>query len=83
MDTGARLIGINNRNLASFETDIQTAIDLVARMGTDQIAVAASGIQDRQDIESNLKVGIYNFLIGEHLVRKEDPAAFLRKLKGA
>lgn len=83
MAAGARLIGINNRNLASFETDLRTAVRLVARMGTDHVPVAASGIQERRDIELNLTAGIFNFLIGEHLVRKDDPAAFLRILRGA
>jgi indole-3-glycerol phosphate synthase len=82
MDVGARLIGINNRNLASFDTDIRTAMDLVARMGKGQVPVAASGIRERRDIELNLTAGIHNFLIGEHLVRKDDPAAFLRALRG-
>ncbi|MCP4692651.1 MAG: indole-3-glycerol phosphate synthase TrpC [Desulfobacterales bacterium] len=77
---GARLIGINNRNLASFETDIRTAMTLSSLLRPDQIPVAASGIQGRKDIEQNLDVGIHNFLIGESLVRSEDPQRFLRSL---
>lgn len=80
---GARLIGINNRNLQSFDTDIGTAPAIAARMNPDQIAVAASGIASRDDIERNLRAGIYNFLIGESLVRAADPAAMLRALRGA
>lgn len=82
MAVGARLIGINNRNLASFDTDLRTAVELRARMGKDRVAVAASGIQERRDIEMNLRAGIFNFLIGEHLVRKDDPSGFLRILRG-
>ncbi len=77
---GAKLIGINNRNLASFETNIQTAMDLASRLGPDQIPVAASGIQGRKDIEQNLEAGIRNFLIGESLVRSNDPRTFLQHL---
>jgi indole-3-glycerol phosphate synthase len=44
--------------------------------------VAASGIRSRADIEAAGAAGIYSFLIGEHLVRAEDPAGFLRELKG-
>ena len=80
-EAGARLIGINNRNLVSFDTDIGRATALVARFGAGQIPVAASGIASRDDIERNLEAGIHNFLIGESLVRAEDPAAFLRYLR--
>lgn len=78
---GARLIGINNRNLTSFETDTQTAAILAGELGPDQVAVAASGISDRRDIEIGIKAGIYNFLIGESLVRSPDPVAMMQALK--
>lgn len=77
---GAVLIGINNRNLKSFDTDIQTAMEMVARFSTGQVPVAASGIASRADIEVNLKAGIRNFLIGETLVRADDPEGVLRSL---
>jgi indole-3-glycerol phosphate synthase len=76
----AKLIGINNRNLQTFHTDIATSTQLVSQLSPDQIPVAASGIQNRQDIDRLLTSGIFNFLIGESLVRSEDPAAFLRTL---
>jgi indole-3-glycerol phosphate synthase len=77
---GAKLIGINNRNLQSFETDIRISMRLAEKLSSEQIPVAASGIQDRDDIENNLKVGIRNFLIGESLVRSQDPVFFLKTL---
>lgn len=80
-ETSARLVGINNRNLKSFETDIRTASTLAGRLGPGRIPVAASGISSRKDIEQNLQSGIFHFLIGESLVRAEDPAGFLRELK--
>jgi indole-3-glycerol phosphate synthase len=80
--SGARLIGINNRDLSSFQTDTRRAVDLIHHLVPGQIPVAASGIHGRDDIEAGLKAGIHNFLIGEHLVRSEDPAARLRKLRG-
>lgn len=79
---GARLIGINNRDLQTFDTDIGTAPAIAARMGPGQIVVAASGIETREDIERNLRAGIFNFLVGEKLVRAEDPTAALRALRG-
>ena len=79
-DSGARLIGINNRNLKSFDTDIATAIDLVKGLAPDQIPVAASGIQTKEDIERTRKAGIRHFLIGEGIVRSADPAKFIQSL---
>ena len=77
---GAKLIGINNRNLSSFETDIKTATRLASLLDPDQIPVAASGIRNRQDIETSQHFGISNFLIGESLVRAKNPQAFLKGL---
>lgn len=76
----AKLIGINNRNLSSFETDIHNAIRLASRLQSDQTPVAASGISSREDILKNRECGINNFLIGESLIRAEDPAEFIRSL---
>jgi indole-3-glycerol phosphate synthase len=77
----ASLIGINNRNLRSLDTDTGTAVAMAARLSPGQIPVAASGIRNRSDIEKNLRAGISNFLIGEHLVRSNDPEAHLKTLK--
>ncbi|MEE8400283.1 MAG: indole-3-glycerol phosphate synthase TrpC [Desulfobacterales bacterium] len=81
--SGARLIGINNRNLKSFDTDIQTAISMVSSLSSDQIPVAASGIHTPEDIERNLQSGIHNFLIGESLVKAPDTVAFIKALLAA
>jgi len=79
---GARLIGINNRNLQSFETDIDIAIRMKSLLNNDQIAVAASGIRTRKDIEKIKDSEILNFLIGESLVRAKHPREFLESLHG-
>jgi indole-3-glycerol phosphate synthase len=79
---GGRLIGINNRDLSTFQTDIGTSVRLAGRLAPGQVAVAESGIRDRKDIEVLLDAGIWNFLIGESLVRAPDPEAFLRRLLG-
>ncbi len=81
-DAGSRLIGINNRNLATFDTDLQTAMGLKALLQPDEVPVAASGISGRDDVVRNLEGGIFNFLIGESLVRAQDRTAFLRSLMG-
>jgi indole-3-glycerol phosphate synthase len=79
---GARLVGINNRNLSTFETDIAIAMDLVARLSPGQVPVAASGISGPADIQQNLDAGIFNFLVGESIVRSGDPARHIRELMG-
>ena len=79
---GARLIGINNRNLKSFETDVEIAIRMKSLLGSDQIAIAASGIRTRKDIDIIRSYEIWNFLIGESLVRAKYPRDFLMSLYG-
>jgi len=83
LEAGARLVGINNRDLDTFRTDIETCMRLAARLDQGQIAVAESGIRGREDIERVQTAGIFNFLIGESLVRAEDTGQFLRQLLGA
>ena len=78
--SGARLIGINNRNLDSFETDISIAERMVSKLTANQVPVAASGIASPKDIEAGVRAGIRNFLVGESIMRAEDPEAFLRSL---
>lgn len=80
---GARLIGINNRDLATFVTDISTSMRLCRKAAPGQVLVAESGIHTRSDIERLLDAGIGNFLIGESLMRSQDPVMLLRELQGA
>jgi indole-3-glycerol phosphate synthase len=77
---GAHLIGINNRNLNSFHTDIATSIALASRLAKHQVGVAESGIRTTDDIDAGCRAGISNFLIGESLVRADSPGRFLRSL---
>ena len=78
---GARLVGINNRNLSTFETDLAVAVELVSRLASGQVPVAASGIAGPADIRKNRSAGIFNFLVGESIVRAADPVRFIRGLK--
>ena len=78
--TSARLIGINNRNLSSFDTDIDRAIELVSCLENNQIPVAASGIRSRKDIEKTINAGINHFLIGESIVKSENSEQFIKSL---
>ncbi len=76
----AKLVGINNRNLKSFETDIENAIRMVSLLESYQIAVAESGIKTSEDIKKLHDAGIWNFLIGESLVRAANPKESLLSL---
>ncbi len=80
---GGRLIGINNRDLSTFQTDVGNCIRIARYLEDDQVGVAESGIRGRSDIERVLgEAGIHNFLIGESLVRAGDTEGFLRGLLG-
>ena len=81
-EAGARLIGVNNRNLDVFKTDINTSIRLARRFEPQQTGVAESGIHYREDILKIRAAGIFNFLIGESLVRADDTRRFLKNLLG-
>jgi len=76
---GARLVGINNRDLARFQTDVTHAARLAHHLHPDTAAIALSGIHSADDIRSNLASGLRRFLIGEALVRQPDPVATLRE----
>ncbi|MCE5336606.1 MAG: indole-3-glycerol phosphate synthase TrpC [Desulfobacteraceae bacterium] len=80
---GARIIGVNNRDLRTFKTDIETTIALAGRNADGRVMVSESGIGGREDIEQLLRAGVSNFLIGESVMRAEDPVGALRALHGA
>ncbi len=77
---GARLIGINNRDLATFHTDIGRSVELAGLFGKDHVAVAESGIHGREQMEVLMEAGIFNFLIGESLVKAANPEQHLKTL---
>jgi indole-3-glycerol phosphate synthase len=78
----AEIIGINNRNLDTFVTDIDTSLKLRAQIPADKIVVAESGIMGRADIEFLLQANIHAFLIGEALITAPDIGKKLRAFKG-
>ena len=80
---GAQLVGINTRNLRTFETDLAVSEYLLPHVAADAIAVSESGLQGPQDILRLHKAGARGFLVGEALMRSDDPAAALRALKNA
>jgi indole-3-glycerol phosphate synthase len=74
---GATLVGINNRDLAHFKTDVSHAARLAKQLRPATAVVALSGIHSADDIRLNLDGGLRRFLIGEALVRQPDPTAAL------
>jgi indole-3-glycerol phosphate synthase len=80
LDAGAEIIGVNNRNLKTFEVDVQTSHRLAKLIPDDRIFVVESGIRDRNDIDALLQSGADAFLIGETLIVSENPGATLRGL---
>ena len=73
------LIGINNRNLSTFEVSLETTRDLSSQSG-EATLVSESGIRNKKDIEEILSYGVLNFLVGESFMRAEDPGNELKKL---
>ena len=74
------LIGINNRDLHTFTTSLQTSIDLAAGLSDDRLVITESGIHSPEDVALMNRNGIFGFLIGESLMRSEQPGAKLREL---
>jgi indole-3-glycerol phosphate synthase len=76
----ADLIGINNRNLEDFTVDVQTTFELMPDVPAGKAVISESGIAERETIEELERVGVDAVLIGEALMRSEDPAAKIREL---
>ncbi|SFM25050.1 indole-3-glycerol phosphate synthase TrpC [Halopseudomonas yangmingensis] len=74
------LIGINNRNLHSFEVSLETTLELIPQVPADRLLVTESGILNRADVELMLAHDIYAFLVGEAFMRAADPGAELKRL---
>ena len=79
---GAQLIGVNNRDLKTFETTLDTTFELLDHMPSDTLVVSESGINHRQDVERLAEAGIDAILVGEALMRERDIGAKVRELLG-
>ena len=76
------IIGINNRNLRSFEVSLQTTLDLLPRTGSGRRVVTESGILAPADVARMRAAGVHAFLVGEAFMRASDPGAELARLFG-
>lgn len=73
-----KLVGINNRNLHSFEVSLQTTYDLLAQIGPERIVVTESGILAQADVQAMRAKNVNAFLVGEAFMRVEDPGSELK-----
>jgi len=78
---GAKVVDINNRNLETLKTDLTVSKRIAAILPPDIIPVEASGISSFKDVEKGMAVHIYNFLVGESIVKAKDTKAFIRELR--
>jgi indole-3-glycerol phosphate synthase len=76
------LLGINNRNLRTFETSLENTIDLLPRIPADKLVVTESGILAPDDVKKMRDANVHAFLVGEAFMRAPDPGAELSRLFG-
>ncbi|MBE3582343.1 MAG: indole-3-glycerol phosphate synthase TrpC [Thermoanaerobacteraceae bacterium] len=82
LKAGARIIGINNRDLHTFKTDIKTTLELRPLIPPGRVVVSESGIRGREDVVSLAQAGVDAILVGEALVTSADVEAKIRELLG-
>jgi indole-3-glycerol phosphate synthase len=82
LDAGARLVGVNNRDLRTFVTRLEHTLEIAHEMPADVCLVSESGIRTRADVEMLARGGVKAVLVGETLMRAADPGAKLAELRG-
>jgi indole-3-glycerol phosphate synthase len=80
VSAGARIIGVNNRDLRDFRIRIETSLELIEAIPDGCIAVSESGLRTQADLSRLRSAGFDAFLVGEHLMKESDPEAALREL---
>lgn len=80
LETDAPIVGVNARDLESLDVDVEAALARVRAVPDDRIAVLESGIATRADVDASLRAGASAILVGESLMRADDPARAVRKL---
>ena len=76
----AKIVGVNNRNLATFSTDLAVSEDLIPKIPPPLISIAESGISTLQDVRRIKAVGAHATLIGQALMQHEDPESFIEQI---
>ena len=80
LELKTELLGVNNRDLHTFETDIGVTLELAAHIPKDKLIITESGINSREDVETMLCNGIYGFLVGESFMSSDKPGEKLKEL---
>jgi len=80
---GSDIIGVNNRDLTTFEVALETSLRLAEHIPSGVLRVSESGIRDARDIATLREAGYTAFLVGEHLMKSGDPSSALKKLVAA
>lgn len=83
VDAGARVIGVNNRNLRTLQVDVSASEDLIGRIPPDIVAVTESGLKTAADVVKLRNLGYRAFLVGERFMTTDDPGATLKELLAA
>ena len=83
LNAGAKMIGVNNRNLQTFQVSLETSERLIAEAPRDRIMISESGLKNAKSLRHLQALGFHGFLIGETLMRVTDPENALRDLIGA
>ena len=83
LEAGARIVGVNSRNLRTLQVDLQVVEGLAGEIPNDVVAVAESGIQAVDDVRRLSGLGYDAFLVGERLIAQDDPGAALRTLRSS
>ncbi len=78
--SGAEIVGVNNRDLRTFEVRLETSLELVGKIPSPILKLSESGIHDSADVRRLSAAGFDAFLVGEHLMRSSDPDAAIREL---
>jgi indole-3-glycerol phosphate synthase len=82
LDAGADIVGVNNRNLKTFEVTLETSLRLAEHIPAGVLKISESGIHSRADIQRLADAGFHAFLVGEHLLKSANPGAALGALAG-
>ena len=80
LDVKTALIGINNRNLKTFETSLKNTLDLLSEVPDSRTVITESGIHTEQDVSRMREAGVRAFLVGEAFMRQTDPGFALNRL---
>lgn len=79
--SGADIVGVNNRNLHTFNVTLETSLRLAEKIPQGVLRVTESGIRSQSDVSRLRDAGFHAFLVGEHLMKSRDPAVTLRELR--